>query len=86
MSMTFIKTPAEAKAFLRRKGTKVALQVAFDGEYIFAEKADFIASYLTGPSFIDYDGNELLEDVYTYGDSFSATLHIPAGTSVGVAR
>ena len=85
MSITYIKTPAEAKAFLRGKGTKVALQVAFDGEYIFAEKADFIAHFLTGPSFVDYDGNELLEDVYTYGTG-SLVLHIPAGTRVGVAQ
>ena len=84
MSITYIKTPAEAKAFLRGKGTKVALQVAFDGEYIFAEKADFIAYFLTGPSFVDYDGNELLEDVYTYGTGH--VLHIPAGTRVGVAQ
>ena len=60
MSNTYIKTPAEAKAFLRGKGTKVALQVACDSEYIFAEKSDFIEFYLTGPSFIDYDAMSCL--------------------------
>ncbi|WMM95203.1 hypothetical protein CRP114_gp4 [Roseobacter phage CRP-114] len=84
MSITFIKTPAEAKAFLRGKGTKVALQVACDSEYIFAEKSDFIEFYLTGPSFIDYDGNELLEHVYV--PLHGHVLHVPAGTKVGVAQ
>ena len=84
MTMTFIKTPAEAKAFLRGKGTKVALQVAYDSEFIYAEKSDFIEFYLTGPSFIDYDGNELSEYVYiTIGGT---VLHVPAGTKVGVAQ
>ena len=81
MSITYIKTPAEAKAFLRGKGTKVALQVAACGEYVFAEKGDFIASYLNGPSFIDYDGNELQDRAFVPYDGY--VLHIPMGTKVG---
>ena len=76
-----IKTTAEARKFLRLAGTKVALQVCFDSTWVFAEKADFIASMLSrGPDFIDYDGNS------NYVMSDHGVLHIFQGTVVGVAQ
>ena len=77
---TEIKTTAEARKFLRRAGTKVALQVCFEGTWIFAEKADFINAMLSiGPDFVDYDGTPS----YAFGDG--TLLYIPCGTNVGVA-
>ena len=71
----------EAARFLKTKGSKVALQVGFDGCYIYAEKSDFIENVLRGPrakefkTFTDYDGNPqsaFLEN---------GVLHIPIGVS-----
>ena len=75
---TEIKTTAEARKFLRLAGTKVALQVCFEGTWVFAEKADFIAAMLSnGPDFVDYDGTP------SYVFTEHSVLHIPCGTSVG---
>ena len=68
----------EARLFLGKRGTKVAIQNKADGPYIFAEKGDFISliaklqrSGEIGPT--DYDGQR---DVYTVTDD---VLHVPYG-------
>jgi hypothetical protein len=74
-----IASRKEAIKFLSGRGTKVAVQVGFDGIYVFAEKTDFIEMILKGVSaknhstFVDYDGNEapaFIED---------SILYIPCG-------
>tara|TARA_B110000977_G_scaffold143742_1_gene182520 strand:+ start:600 stop:869 length:270 start_codon:yes stop_codon:yes gene_type:complete len=77
-------TPAEVKAFLKRAGTKIAVQIAFDGAFIFAEKSDFIASFLTGPDFIDYDGEPCSLACFTNADD-PIVMFITAGTDCGRA-
>jgi hypothetical protein len=57
-----IMTRKEALAFLKTKGTKVAIQVGVEGDYVFAEKTDFIDIILKGrraqehETFVNYDG------------------------------
>jgi hypothetical protein len=83
MTVKYIRTPADARKFLRGAGTKVAVQIGYSTNYFFAEKGDFIESVLNNPSFIDCDGHELTEQVY-YWEGFKV-LHFPSGTGVGVA-
>lgn len=68
----------ECIKFLRKKGTKVAVQVGFDGDYVFVEKTDFIDIVLRkgsirGEHFCDYDGRE--ETVFVQGN----VVHVPVG-------
>lgn len=70
---------ADAIRFLNIKGSKVAIQVGFEGEYIFANKSDFMA-YLKRPAktpncsqFTDYNGDT--SPVFVHG----GILHIPVG-------
>jgi len=68
----------EALEFLKKSGTKVALQTCHDGKYVFAEKTDFISTVLKGSlycTFVDYDGNGT--SVHTHDN----VLHVPAGVS-----
>jgi hypothetical protein len=74
-----ISSRKEAIAFLKQKGTKVAVQVGVAGVYVFAEKKDFIEQILKGiyadeETFIDYDGDPV--DAFIDDD----ILHIPTNT------
>jgi len=72
-------TPAEVKTFLKRAGSKVAVQTAFDGAWIYAEKSSFIESFLTGPIFTDYDGAPAVFSCFTTANCPNV-MHIVAGT------
>lgn len=55
----FIESKQLARALLKRKGSKVAVQICFDGPFVYAEKTDFVREYLTRSEdevFTDYDG------------------------------
>ena len=53
----------DAIKFLQKAGTKAAVQVGYEGPYVFVVKSDFINMLKTGPrtsncsQFSDYDGN-----------------------------
>ena len=72
-------TPAEVKTFLKRRGSKVAVQVAFDGAWFFAEKTDFIANFLKGSAWVDYDGDEIDIAVFTT-ENCPNIMHVISGT------
>lgn len=70
---------SEALEFLNGRGTKVAIQVGYEGDYIYAEKGDFIRGVLRGatakrhPTFVNYDGDP--DPAFVTG----SVLHIPCG-------
>ncbi len=71
---------AECIKFLRQKNTKVAIEVGFDGPYVFVEKGDFINTILKGTHnaekfLCDYDGVERAAYVR------DGVLHIPVGVN-----
>jgi len=74
-----VHTRATALEFLRKKGTKVAVQIGHDGDYVFVEKSDFIKIVLQGPksqhydTFVDYDGRP--ESAFIDNN----VLHLPIG-------
>lgn len=75
-----ISLRSECIKFLRKKGTKVAIQVGFGGDYVYAEKTDFIQLILKdgsgrGEHLCDYNGN--VEAASIEND----TLHMPIGVS-----
>lgn len=79
--LVWVHTREDAKRFLRIKGTKVAIQVGHEGEYVFANKSDFIKQVVEGDAskhydrFVDYDGNP--EPVF----ADNGVLHVPIGVS-----
>jgi hypothetical protein len=72
-----ISSRKEALEFLKTKGTKVAIRVGVEGDYVFAEKMDFIEIILKGSrakeheTFVDYNG----EPTQAYIDG--CVLNIP---------
>lgn len=65
-----------AKTHIMTKGVKVAVQVGFEGKYVFVEKSDFVREIIDDcddGQFTDYDGNpcpvRLIDGV----------VHIPCG-------
>ena len=75
-----ITSRKEALEFLKTKGTKVAIQVGVEGDYVFAEKMDFIDIILKGDrakrheTFVNYDGEP------TYAIINGSVLNIPCDT------
>lgn len=69
----------DAEKFLKMAGTKVAIQMGYDGEYVFAEKSDFVKIVLRGAAadrndkFVNYEGH----DDYVY--VVNNVLHVPCG-------
>ena len=57
--MKSIRTYKEAFAYLRRSGTKAAIQSKFDGRFVYVQKNDLLSELneldADGPT--DYDGN-----------------------------
>lgn len=74
-----ISSRKEALAFLRKGGTKVAIEVGVEGVYVYAEKKDFIEQILKGiyadeETFINYDGEPC--EAFIEND----ILHMPTDT------
>jgi len=69
---------SEAFKFLRKRGHNAAVQIGFDGPYVFVEKADLIEQ-LKGHGradvFSNYDGDEMPVE------AVRSILYIPIGIS-----
>lgn len=77
--MIWVHDRSEAIRFLKIKGSKVAIQVGFGGDYVYAVKSDFL-EYLRNQMklpqsdrFTDYDNEP--EPVFVA----NGVLHIPIG-------
>lgn len=75
-----ISLRSECIKFLRKKGTKAAVQVGHEGPYVFVEKNDIISQVLTDntghyPTLTDYSGDT--EEAFVHDN----VLHFPVGVN-----
>lgn len=81
MDIKVIYDVADAIQFLKTKGTKVAIQMGYEGPYVFVEKGDFLKTLKSGPrtsNCSQFTGpREDAEPVFAENN----VLHIPIGVT-----
>ena len=76
MSTENIYSKREARKLVRSSNSKIAVQVGFDGPFVFVEKADFVKQILKGRNFTS-DGTKSP----VIWDEEDRILYIPLGVN-----